>query len=290
MPEVLEAESFAAAARRVLGRRVESVWVASGYERPSSWAVTHLAGGVVRTVDRVGKVVLLGLAGEESAPAPVHVYSGDLSPPPAIDFTLALRFGMTGRLIIDGQLAIGDLEYGPSSYRPEWIRFRVGFGRPAPGSLEMLDPRRLGSVQAFVGSPELGLGPDVVRLTAEGTAGDSAESAQWRRFRSSNAALKSRLLDQQVLAGIGNLLADDALWRAGISPHRRTSSLSDREASQLFSSLRATLGELRTRGGSHTGDLQPFRRDGGPCPRCGEPLRSDRIGGRTTLWCPAHQG
>ena len=55
MPEVLEAESFAAAARRVLGRRVESVWVASGYERPSSWAVTHLAGGVVRTVDRVGK-------------------------------------------------------------------------------------------------------------------------------------------------------------------------------------------------------------------------------------------
>ena len=79
-------------------------------------------------------------------------------------------------------------------------------------------------------------------------------------------------MDQSVVAGIGNLLVDEALWRAGIDPARESRSLTPNELRRLHKHLRATLLELGERGGSHTGDLQDERRRDGVCPKDGTPL------------------
>jgi formamidopyrimidine-DNA glycosylase len=102
------------------------------------------------------------------------------------------------------------------------------------------------------------------------------------------APLKARLMDQQRLAGVGNLLADEMLWRAGLDPARRT-PLSDAELVTLHKAVRATLRLLGRRGGSHMGDLMEERRPGGHCPLDGAELRRATVGGRTTYWCPQHQ-
>lgn len=103
------------------------------------------------------------------------------------------------------------------------------------------------------------------------------------------APLKARLMDQSRLAGIGNLLVDEILWRAGLDPARQAGSLDAPELRRLHHHLRATLGELGGRGGSHTGDLHPARQRGGVCPRDGAPLVRRPVGGRTTYSCPVHQ-
>jgi formamidopyrimidine-DNA glycosylase len=95
-------------------------------------------------------------------------------------------------------------------------------------------------------------------------------------------------MDQERLAGVGNLLADEILWRADLAPGRRT-ALRDDELKHLHTVLRATLRQLARRGGSHMGDLMEARHDGGRCPRDGTELRREVVGGRTTYWCPAHQ-
>lgn len=95
-------------------------------------------------------------------------------------------------------------------------------------------------------------------------------------------------MDQDRLAGVGNLLADEILWRAGLDPNRRT-PLDDEEQRALHKALRSTLRLLDRRGGSHMGDLMEERQPGGHCPRDGTELLHAQVGGRTTYWCPAHQ-
>ena len=95
-------------------------------------------------------------------------------------------------------------------------------------------------------------------------------------------------MDQRRLAGVGNLLADEMLWRAGLAPGRRT-PLDDDELRGLHRAVRTTLRQLGRSGGSHTGELMGQRHDGGRCPRDGTELRREEVGGRTTYWCPVHQ-
>ena len=95
-------------------------------------------------------------------------------------------------------------------------------------------------------------------------------------------------MDQERLAGVGNLLADEVLWRAGLAPGRRT-PLSDDEQAELHKAVRSTLRRLSRRGGSHMGDLMAERGAGGRCPRDGTELVRSTVGGRTTYWCPTHQ-
>ena len=96
-------------------------------------------------------------------------------------------------------------------------------------------------------------------------------------------------MDQRRLAGLGNLLTDEILWRAGLSPGRPGRLAVRPRASRLAATVRSTVAELTERGGSHTGELQPARRRDGHCPRDGAPLRRETMGGRTTYWCPSHQ-
>ena len=96
-------------------------------------------------------------------------------------------------------------------------------------------------------------------------------------------------MDQRRLAGVGNLAADEALWRAGLDPRREAGSLDANELRRLHRHLRKTMEDLLNRGGSHTGDLMPERASEGVCPKDGKPLVRDTVGGRTTWFCPHHQ-
>ena len=189
--------------------------------------------------------------------------------------TLGLRFGMTGRLMVDGELGIDDLQYSSVRDEPAWDRVTFRF---TTGDLRIRDPRRLGGV--VLDPDESRLGPDVL----------SIKPAQLRdAFAGSTAPVKARLLDQQRVAGVGNLIADEALWRAGVDPARTAASLNPAEIRRLHRHLRATVAELLERGGSHTGDVFHARAPGERCPRDGTPMIRRTVGGRTTWSCPRHQ-
>ncbi|MEJ7584795.1 MAG: hypothetical protein WKF43_12100 [Acidimicrobiales bacterium] len=96
-------------------------------------------------------------------------------------------------------------------------------------------------------------------------------------------------MDQAHLAGVGNLICDETLWRASLDPARPAGSLDARELRRLHRHLRTTVAELTGRGGSHTGDLHSARMRGSLCPRDGTPLERRTIAGRTTYSCPRHQ-
>jgi formamidopyrimidine-DNA glycosylase len=106
---------------------------------------------------------------------------------------------------------------------------------------------------------------------------------------SSAAPLKARLMNQAHLAGVGNLIADEALWRAGLDPRRPAKGLTPADVRRLHKHLVAAIADLMERGGSHTGDLRVHRAPGGRCPKDGAPLERATVGGRTTWWCPKHQ-
>ncbi len=258
MPELVEVEVYRRAAEALVGRRLEKVehldpTTVRGTTVEEVTAVVE--GADVVGVDRIGKLLLVEL---DDRPV------------------LGLRFGMTGRLVVDGVALIEELEYGGKEDRPEWDRFVVSV---APeGQLRVNDPRKFGGV--LLDPDTRRLGPDAAGVTAE-----EMDVALGRSI----TPLKVRLLDQGRVAGIGNLIADEVLWRAKLAPRRPAGGLTKQERTRLAREVRAGITRLARQGGSHTGSLQPFRRLGGPCPRCGEPLRRSRVGGRTTIWCPAEQ-
>ena len=96
-------------------------------------------------------------------------------------------------------------------------------------------------------------------------------------------------MDQARIAGLGNLLTDETLWRAGFDPARAAGSLTADDVAKLRKTMRSTLRVLGRRGGSHLGDLQDSRQRGGLCPTDGAALLRRTIGGRTTYSCPQHQ-
>ncbi|MEQ8840342.1 MAG: DNA-formamidopyrimidine glycosylase family protein [Acidimicrobiales bacterium] len=259
MPELLEIETYRRAAEPVVGRRIVTVHAPDEWYAKSDTTAEELRavlpGRTITGTRRIGKLLLLDTDGP----------------------TLGLRFGMTGRLLVDGGASIEQLEYSSDRNDPAWDRFGLGFG--PVGGLVIRDPRRLGGVE--LDPDESRLGPDAASVTLK----------PFREIlRGSAAPVKARLMDQAKLAGMGNLLTDDALWRAGIDPTRPANSLLDDEVARLHRAMRRTLAVLGERGGSHTGDLQPARVRGGACPKCGEPLRREEVGGRTTYWCLQHQG
>jgi formamidopyrimidine-DNA glycosylase len=156
------------------------------------------------------------------------------------------------------------------------LRFGIEFSDG--GSLWMRDPRRLGAVE---------LDPDESRLGPDATTLD--RPALDHAIGKSRAPLKAVLMDQSRIAGLGNLLTDEVLWRAGLDPAREAGSLDDAERARLARTIRHTVRVLGQRGGSHTGDLQASRERGGICPRDGAELLRRTVGGRTTYSCPVHQ-
>ncbi len=190
--------------------------------------------------------------------------------------TLGLRFGMTGRLIVDDTASIDYLEYSSDRDDPAWDRFVLHFADG--GSLRIRDPRRLGGVT--VDPDESTLGADAFTVT---------EDQLRTRVLVGDVALKARLLDQKRIAGIGNLIADETLWRAGLDPARPAGRLAPSEVHRLAASLHEVLADFMRDGGSHTGRLMDARVRGGCCPNCGAELERRTVGGRTTFSCPHEQ-
>ncbi len=183
---------------------------------------------------------------------------------------------MSGRVLVDGSEAGDQLVYASNRDVPGWRRFGVSFADG--GALFVRDPRRLGAVE---------LDPDEDRL---GVDAPSVTLAEVRRIVGhSRAPIKAVLMDQRRIAGLGNLLTDEVLWRAGIDPARPARSLTAEEQRALHQAIRATLRTLTRRGGSHTGDHMPFRVPGAICPQDGALLQRRTVGGRTTYSCPVHQ-
>jgi formamidopyrimidine-DNA glycosylase len=259
MPELLEIESYRRLAESAVGREVAAVAAPDGWYLKGGLTATAigdaLAGRSIVEARRLGKLLLLDLDDGH---------------------TLGLRFGMTGRLMVDESVSIERLEYSSARDEQKWDRFGVRF--VDGGSLRMRDPRRLGGVF---------LDPDLDRMGFEASTVTLGQLA--RVLGTSVAPLKARLMDQSRLAGLGNLLTDEILYRAGLDPARQAGSLSPTELRRLHRVIRRTLDQLGDRGGSHTGDFQVARVAGATCPRDGAPIQRRIVGGRATYSCPAHQ-
>lgn len=260
MPEGLEAEIWRRAAQPIVGRRIHDLWFD---ERVGPDGLTAaLTGADIVGVDRIGKVVrILTDRG-----------------------TLGLHLGMTGRIEIDGRAPIARLEYASGADRPEWDRLvlttrpagRVD-GDAAP-AVRMNDPRRLGRLSL---DETLDLGPDLLTLTTA-----ELRAAIGRR----TTAIKTVLLDQRAVAGLGNLCADEVLFWAGVAPGRPADEVTVPQVRAIAQACRSRLPTMLEAGGSTHGVLSPeLRAAPGTCPRDGAPLRRTTIGARTAVWCPSHQ-
>jgi formamidopyrimidine-DNA glycosylase len=271
VPELPEVESARATIERAaLDRTIADVDDRDSWEcRPHAPGEirTALVGRALTAVCRQGKALWC----ETSGSGPV----------------LGLHLGMSGRILVTDEAGAltegGDRIAGgiggaaeQADRRPEWSRFTIAFDDG--GTLRLFDKRRLGRVRL---DPDLaGLGPDAERIGL---------AAFRERVRRGTAAIKARLLDQSVLAGVGNLLADETLWQARMDPRRRVDTVGDDDLARLHRALRrATRAAIRG-GGVHTGVVIPHRRPGGHCPRCGAAMERTAVGGRTTWFCPREQ-
>jgi formamidopyrimidine-DNA glycosylase len=177
---------------------------------------------------------------------------------------LGLHLGMAGRIVVDPE----DTSH--------WDRFALEFADG--GRMVLRDKRRLG--RAVLNPDFSHVGPDAAEVARD----------EFRRLiGGGRTPIKARLLDQHAISGIGNLLADEILWQARISPRRSTSDLTTDDLDRLRREVRAAVRSAIRKGGAHTGRFVEARRREGVCPRDGHALETDRIGGRTTYWCPACQ-
>lgn len=195
---------------------------------------------------------------------------------------LVVQLGMSGQLVCGPGI-------DPTHRHVEWAVRHAGH------PLVFRDPRRFGGLTPYPDARSLyaawdrELGPDA--LEAEATA----LAARLRGLRS----VKSALLDQAAIAGVGNIYADEALFRAGIDPRTRCRRLDAAAVLRLAESVRSTLRDAVAHGGSTIRDYRTGRNDRGraqllhavygragePCLACGSKLRGTRLGGRATVWC-----
>jgi formamidopyrimidine-DNA glycosylase len=270
MPELPEVET----ARRLiadlaLDRRIADVDDADAFVcRPHSPGELRaaLTGRTLIAAHRRGKAIWCetsGLDGSDDGPI------------------LGVHLGMNGRIVVtskDGWVAEGGDPPGRDAQprKAEWDRFTLKFADG--GRLALFDKRRLGRIQLYPDIDELG--PD---------AGEVGPVEFRQLITKGTIAVKARLLDQSKIAGIGNLLADEILWQAKVSPATSVSRLRPRDPDRLYRAMRSALESATAYGGAHTGDVIAARRRGGSCPRCGAPMVHGTVGGRSTWWCSREQ-
>jgi formamidopyrimidine-DNA glycosylase len=272
MPELPEVETTARSLRpRIVGRAVTSV---SGVDWPRMLPNTTehelqetLAGHRVTNVDRRGKYLLVGFED---------------------DSWLTVHRKMSGNLLLV-----------PRESPPE-IHTHLIVALDSNEDLRFVDARKFGRVYLFRSRDQLSdflaerLGPEPL---------DFDEALLVAKLKKRKGRIKSLLLDQAFLAGVGNLYADEALWEARLHPLRTADSLSTREAYRLaraiklvlvmgierrgtsFSSYRDSDG----RPGENQEFLNAYGREGQPCPRCGTPIKRIVIGQRSAFFCPKEQ-
>ncbi len=271
MPELPEVETVVRALRRPLVGRTFSGLV-SGWPRqivrpddPAELAA-RISGRTVTEIRRRAKYIVMALDGGEE--------------------TLIVHLKMTGHLAV--------VPGGAPVHPHVRQRFLLRDG----DELHFRDPRKFGRVY-LVREPEVVLG----RLGPEPLADEFTLDRFLALFGTRSRPLKPLLLDQEFIAGIGNIYADEALFAAGLHPERRSDRLTGAEKAALYEAIREVLRLGIAREGASISDyvkpdgtkgemqeaVMVFRRTGFPCTRCGTPIARMVLGGRSTHFCPSCQ-
>ena len=205
---------------------------------------------------------------------------------------LVVHLGMSGQILMQPAGSVDEVH----------LRFRIAF---ADGGREMrfVDQRTFGWVMTSGLVPDDGGGniPEVVAHVARDPLDPLFDEARFlRRLRSKDTEIKRALLDQSLISGIGNIYADEALWRARLHGARSTASLPRTRAKELLHHAREVMVEALDRGGTSFDSLyvnvngesgyferslNAYGREGEPCPRCGGQIRRERFMNRSSFSC-----
>ncbi len=287
MPELPEVETVARGVdRRLRGDRIVEVWFGGHrepFKTPPARQARGLEGRAILSVHRAGKHIVCELGPAEGQPA--RRGKALNRPDSAPQAQWIVHLGMTGRLLVTAPGA----PLAPHTH----ARLNLAGGR----ELRFVDPRRFGRLEFRDLSRTAGFrapGADPLDVTA-------AEFAQL--FRGRRLAIKAALLNQKLLAGVGNIYADESLFRAGIRPRRRSGRLTGVELEGLRLALCEVLQHAIRLGGSSVSDYVDadgargffqlehcvYQRTGLPCRRCQTPIRRVVLAGRGTHYCPLCQ-
>ena len=273
MPELPEAESIARFLRkRTVGKRIGAVVVTRpeivfGDPRPLEGT---LVGRRIREVGRRAKRVEIRLDG---------------------GVELVVRLGMSGRLTVE---PVFD-PVAPHTH----VRIAL---RGTGEEIRFRDPRRFGGIWCLTPGLE-GNGHVGPRLGPVGIEPLEATSGEFRRVLRRRRQIKALLLDQTVIAGLGNIYCDESLFSAGVHPLARASDLNDSALTRLVNSIRRTLRSAIRHNGSTLMDYRNadgsvgtfqrrhrvYQREGLACKRCGTAIRRILAAGRSTFFCPKCQ-
>jgi formamidopyrimidine-DNA glycosylase len=290
MPELPEVETIARGVdKRTRGDRIVQVWFdhhPQPFKTPRAQQAKGLAGCAILAVHRTGKHIVFELSSsaiarkakeEEAAPRA----EGFAAP----DKQWIVHLGMTGRLLV----TTPDSPVAPHTH----ARLTLESGR----ELRFVDPRRFGRLEFR----------DLRRGSAFGAPGDEpltiGEHEFAALFRGRRLYIKAALLNQTLLAGVGNIYADESLFHAGIRPRRRANRVTRAELDRLRAALREILTHAIRLGGSSVSDYVDadgergffqlehcvYLRTGEPCRRCQTPIRRVVVAGRGTHYCPKCQ-
>ena len=276
MPELPEVETVANGVHaRVAGQRIESVWTSGKpqtFKSPETEIAEVLTGARIARVRRVGKTVVVSL--ERSVKSP-----DDGADPVPAEFLVHL--GMTGRLLVSA----------PDIPQPKHTHAVLTLS--GGNELRFVDARRFGRLS--------------VRSEAYGGAGAEpltvGEDEFVALFHGRKTPIKAALLNQSLLHGVGNIYADESLFRAGIRPRRQAGRLTRKQLLRLREELVVVLKKAIKLGGSSVSDYvdadgvrgffqlehKVYGRAGETCHDCSAPLKKIIVGGRTTIYCPACQ-
>jgi len=282
MPELPEVETIARGVdARVRGDRIIDVWFGTHrepFKTPPSRQAKALEGRSILSVHRTGKHIVLELGAVQTGRAATTPSKQEAS---SADAQWIVHLGMTGRLLVT-------LPEGPLAPHTH-ARLTLASGK----EIRFVDPRRFGRLDFR----------DLTRR--DGFAGPGAEPLMIQPtefaalFRRRKLAIKAALLNQSLLAGVGNIYADESLFRAGIRPRRRAGQLTRSELERLRVALREVLEHAIRLGGSSVSDYVDaegvrgffqlehcvYQRTGEPCRNCGSPIRRIVVAGRSTHYC-----
>ena len=283
MPELPEVETV----RRGLSDLIigKQVWgevhdTEKGFPNASNEVAAHLIGATITGVRRRAKVLMIDLS---------------------TGYTLLIHLKMTGQLVY-----VGDTRFGAGHPNDSLVNdlpdrsTRVTLEFSDGSKLFFNDQRKFGWMK-LLPTVEVPFIDFMKKVGPEPLADDFTPEAFRERFtRRARTNIKAALLDQSVVAGVGNIYADESLWGAKIHPRRLVSSITDDEFTVLFHELRDVMNLAVEKGGSsnHTyvnaegkkgsymDFARVFRREGLPCPRCGTTIEKLRVAGRGTHICP----
>ena len=285
MPELPEVETIARGlASRVTGDVIESVWLGSKPEPLKSTAseiVATLESKRIGAVHRVGKHIVFDLENGRRASSLVkrksRQKSSKASRPPSNTAQWIVHLGMTGRMLVCGP--------DQALEKHTHAVAKLASGR----ELRFVDPRRFGRLSVAHGFEAPGSEPLEVEL-----------DAFIRLFHGRKTPIKSALLNQKLLRGVGNIYADESLFRSGVRPRRRAASLTRKELVLLYAAVQEVLKEAIALGGSSVSDYvgadgeegffqlqhRVYGREGEPCLVCKTPIKRVVIAGRSSHYCP----